>query len=302
VRVVRVARALHANLTMTSTEIGQAVRDARAEVSRAVHKASPFVEKFARLGYASKGVIYAMVGALAAMSAMGRGGETTGTRGAMSHILRQPLGVVLLFIVALGLACYAMWQFVRAVEDPENEGSDGKAIARRIGFFGSGVIHAMLVVYAAHLLLGTGAARGGDDVKAQSWSATLMGYPLGRVALALIGAGIAAYGLYQLYRSYVAKLDKQLALERLGATARRVVIWVSRLGQAARGVVFGTIGVFLILAAWHYNPSEARGIGGALAALRDQPFGPWLLCAVALGLVAYGVYQFVKARYRRIET
>jgi uncharacterized protein DUF1206 len=287
---------------MTTADMGRAVDQARAELSHAIHKASPFVEKFARLGYACKGVIYALVGALAAMSALGRGGETTGTRGAMGHILNQPLGVVLLFIVALGLACYALWQFIRAVEDPENEGSDGTAIAKRIGFFGSGVIHAMLVVYAAHLLLGTAGAHGGDDAKAQSWSATLMAYPLGRVALALIGAGIAAYGLYQLYRSYVAKLDKQLVLERLGATARRVVVGVCRFGQAARGVVFGTIGVFLILAAWHYNPSEARGIGGALAALRDQPFGPWLLCAVALGLVAYGVFQFVKARYRRIET
>ena len=288
---------------MTTADVGRAVDQARADLSHAIHKASPFVEKFARLGYACKGVIYALVGALAAMSALGRGGQTTGTRGAMGHILNQPLGVVLLFVIALGLACYALWQFIRAVEDPENEGSDGKAIAKRIGIFVSGIVHAMLVVFAAHLLLGTpGHARGGDDANAQGWSATVMSYPMGRVALGLIGAGIAAYGLYQLYRSYVAKLDKQLALERLGATARRVVIWVSRFGQAARGVVFGTIGAFLILAALHYNASKARGIGGALAALRDQPFGPWLLCAVALGLVAYGVYQLVKARYRRIET
>jgi hypothetical protein len=287
---------------MTTADLGRAVDHARSELSRAIHKVSPFVEKFARLGYASKGVIYVIVGVLAAMSALGRGGETTGTRGAMSHILSQPLGVVLLFIVALGLACYSLWQFIRAVEDPENEGSDGKAIAKRMGFFLSGVIHAMLVVYAAHLMLGSGGAHAGDDANAQGWSATILAYPLGRIALGLIGAGIAAYGLYHLYRSYVAKLDKQLVLERLGAPARRVVVGVSRFGQAARGVVFGTIGLFLILAAWRYNAREARGLGGALEALRDQPFGPWLLCAVALGLVAYGVYQFVKARYRRIET
>ena len=286
---------------MTTADMGRAVDHARAEMSHAIHKASPFVEKFARLGYACKGVIYVIVGALAAMSALGRGGQTTGSRGAMEHILHQPLGVVLLFIVALGLACYSLWQFIRAVEDPENEGSDGKAIVKRIGFFISGVIHAMLVIYAAHLMLGTGGARG-DDEGAQGWSATVMHYPLGRIALGLIGAGVAAYGVYQLYRSYAAKLDKQLVLERLGATARRAVVAVSRFGQAARGVVFGLIGLFLILAAWRYNASEAKGLAGALEALRRQPFGPWLLCAVALGLIAYGVYQFVKARYRRIET
>ena len=94
------------------------------------------------------------------MSAFGFGaGETTGSRGAMQRILSQPFGVVMLFIVALGLACYSLWQFIRAVEDPENEGSDGKAVVKRIGFFISGVVHAMLVIYAAHLLLGTGRAR-----------------------------------------------------------------------------------------------------------------------------------------------
>ena len=69
---------------MTTTDMGQAVKQARADVSRAVHKASPFVEKFARLGYASKGVIYVIVGALAAMSAFSFGGDTTGSRGAKS--------------------------------------------------------------------------------------------------------------------------------------------------------------------------------------------------------------------------
>ena len=97
-------------------------------------------------------------------------------------------------------------------------------------------------------------------------------------------------------------LDKHLVLARLGATARRAVVWVSRFGQAARGVVFGMIGLFFILAAWRYNPAEAKGLAGALEALRRQPFGPWLLALVALGLIAYGIYQFVKARYRRIET
>jgi hypothetical protein len=283
--------------------MGQAVKQARADVTRAVHKASPFVEKFARLGYASKGVIYVIVGALAAMSAFGFGaGETTGSRGAMERILSQPFGVVMLFIVALGLACYSLWQFVRAVEDPENEGSDGKAVAKRIGFFISGVIHAMLVIYAAHLLLGTGRGGGGDDAGARSWSATVMSYPLGRVVLALIGAGIGIYGVWQLYRAYAAKLDKRLMLAQLSAAGRRAVTWVARFGMAARGVVFGIIGAFLILAAWRYNATEARGLEGALETLRRQPLGQWLLAAVALGLVAYGAFQFVKARYRLIET
>ena len=129
-----------------------------------------------------------------------------------------------------------------------------------------------------------------------------MSYPLGRIVLGLIGAGIGTYGLWHLYRAYAAKLDKRLMLERLGGEGRRAVTWVARFGIAARGVVFAIIGVFLIVAAWRYNAGEARGLEGALATLRRQPFGQWLLAVIALGLVAYGIYQFVRARYRRIET
>ena len=290
------------------TDIGYAARRAANEVrdtvERAAHRASPFVEKFACLGYAAKGVVYVLIGLLAVLAAAGTGsGDTTGARGAFHTIMHQPFGLVLLGIVALGLGCYAMWQFIRAVEDPENEGSDGKAIAKRIGYFISGIIHAALVVYAAHLISGSAASGGGDDASAQSWSATLMSYPAGRWMLGLIGLGVAIYGIKHLFDAYRAKLDRHLVLERMRSDdARRWTRWISRFGIAARGIVFLLIGLFLMVAAYRTDPSEARGLGGALRALQQQPFGPWLLGAVALGLIAYGVYQFVCARYRRIET
>ena len=286
------------------TDIGMVADRARAEVRQAVRKASPFVGKFARVGYAAKGVIYCVVGALAALSAFGFGGETTGSKGALDAIAGQPFGWTMLLVVALGLACYALWQFMRAVEDPENEGSDGKGLVKRAGFLISGVVHAALVIYASHTLLGTGngGGGGGDDAGARSWSGTVMSYPFGRVVLGLIGAGIAVYGLFQLYKAYKAQIDKMLMLGQMSAGARRWVTRLSRFGMAARGVVFGMIGTFLILAAVQYDAGEARGLGGALEALRDQPLGKWLLGLVALGLVAYGLFQFIKARYRYIQT
>jgi len=71
-------------------------------------------------------------------------------------------------------------------------------------------------------------------------------------------------------------------------------------GLSARGVVFGIIGVFLIQAALHSNAGEALGLSGALRALEQQSYGQWVLGIVALGLVAYGFYMLVLARYRRI--
>jgi len=104
-----------------------------------------------------------------------------------------------------------------------------------------------------------------------------------------------------LVRAFKSKLGDRLHLGQIPHETRRVVVAVSRFGLAARGVVFGIIGVFLALAAYHHNPDEARGIAGALDTLQRQPYGPWLLGVVAIGLIAYGVYEFVKARYRQIN-
>ncbi len=276
-------------------------RNAGDHVGNAARKASPFVRKFARLGYAAKGVVYVIVGGLAAAAAFGRGGQTTGSRGALHTLLEQPFGRVLLGIVAFGLGCYAAWQFIRAVEDPEHEGSGGKATAKRIGFFVSGVIHVGLVIAAIRMVMGRGGGGGSGDGGAQGGTAQLMSYPLGQWLVAIVGLVIAGYGVQQLIRAYKADLDSQLVLSGMDAAAQQWVRRVCRFGMAARGVVFGIIGAFLLLAAWRNNPSEARGLGGALQSLQEQGYGPWLLGVVALGLAAYGGYQFVLSRYRRID-
>jgi len=284
------------------TTLPSSFHDAKAHLDHARHKASPFIEKFARFGYAAKGVVYVVVGALAAVAAFGNGGATTGSRGALQTIAHQPFGQVLLGVVALGLAGYAMWQFIRAIEDPENEGADGKAIAKRVGFFISGAIHFALVMYAISITFGTsGGGSGADDAGAKSWSAKAMSYPMGRWLVAAAGVGILCYGVWQLIRAFQANLDKRLRLGEIKPETRRFVVAVSRFGLASRGVVFAIIGVFLALAAYRENPNEARGLAGALRTLQEQPYGPWLLGIVAFGLIAYGIYEFVKARYRQIN-
>jgi hypothetical protein len=287
--------------TLTQPSLSSPVDKAHAHVRDAVHKASPFVEKFARFGYAAKGVVYVIVGGLAAMAAADAGGETTGSRGALNTIAEQPFGRVLLGVVAFGVLGYSMWQFIRAVEDPENEGNDRKGIGKRIMFFISGVIHLGLVFAAVQIIRGSGGGGGDDDANARGWTATLMSQPAGQWLVAGAGVGILLYGLWQVYRAFKAKLDKMLALGSLGPGTARAVRYVSRFGMGARGVVFGIIGLFLVSAAIHANPGEARGVGGALDALERQSYGPGLLGIVALGLIAYGVYEFVKARYRHID-
>ena len=262
---------------------------------QATRDAAPWIEKLARLGYAAKGVVYILVGLLALQAARGSQ-QATDSGGALRSILSQPFGQILLGIVALGLAGYTLWRWVAALLNPE-----GEKMAKRAGYAVSGIVHIGLTLTAVRLAMGSGGNRRSGDQAASRWTAEVMSHPMGKWLVALAGIVIAGYGLQQLYHAYTVKLDKQLALGELSGDMRNWVVRIGRAGLAARGVVFGIIGLFLLLAALRTDPGEARGLGGALQALEQQPFGPWLLGVVAIGLMAYGIYELVRARYRRIQ-
>lgn len=282
------------------THVPHSLGNVRYHAEKSLAEAGPVVVWLARAGYAAKGVVYSLIGLLAVLAAWGKGGDTTSSRGALHHLLGQPFGVVVVSLIAVGLAGYALWCFVQAIMDPEHDGRDGKGLAKRIGRFIKGIIHVGLVVAAIGMVSGRG---GGDDgeSKIDQWTAWLMSMPAGVWMVGLAGAGVLGYGVWQLVRAWRVKVDKMLDLGELPPEARRPVVQVSRFGIGARGVVFMVIGVGLIVAAMHANPSEARGMGESLAWLGRQAYGKWLLTAVAIGLMAYGFYEFVRAGYRVIR-
>jgi hypothetical protein len=253
---------------------------------RVAKRAHPWIERLARFGYVAYGVVYALVGVLAVQAAFSGADHAAGQQGALRSILLAPLGRVLLCIVALGLLAYAAWRLYEGVMDPEDEGRDAKGIVKRLDHVLNGLFHGALAFTAGQLALGSGGGGGGSP---DDWTATLMSQPLGA-------------GLYQFYNAYKADFREKLETDEMSLREKRWTTHAGRLGYAARGVVFGVIGVFLIQAALQADPDEAKGLGGALETLARQPFGPYLLGAVALGLVAYGVFMFVVARYRRIES
>jgi hypothetical protein len=258
-----------------------------------------WIERLARFGYATKGIVYIIVGVLAVLTALDAGGQTTDTRGAFKEIYSQPFGQVLLGAVAVGLVCYAVWRVTQAVVDAEGKGNDLKGISIRLGYVGSGLIHAGLAFSAARLLLGQWES--GSEQQHQSKTAQLMQLPFGTLMVGLVGVGFIGFGLYQIYKGYKCKFLKRLEGSAMNTTENR---WATRCGQiglAARGIVFGIIGYFLIQAALHYNPREVRGLGGALQAIADQPYGKVLLGIVAAGLAVYGFYMLVEAKYHRIR-
>jgi hypothetical protein len=270
------------------------------DAKRLARKARPWVETFARLGYAAKGVVYTVIGAIAALAAARGEGRTADSRGALEEIVRHPYGRVMLCAVAVGLAGYALWRLTQAVLDTEEKGSDWKGSAVRAGYACIGFVYFGLGYSAVKLILG-GDAGDSSDEKSRAWSATFMALPFGRWAVGLAGLCVVGFGLYQCFKAYRTKFTKKLKRGEMGGPVEAFVRRAGQFGLASRGVVFGVVGAFLIQAALHARAHEARGLGGALRALEERPSGPWILGAVASGLVAYGLLMFALARYRRID-
>lgn len=268
-------------------------------VDDAKHEVAPWIERLARAGFVAKALLYMTIGFLAASAALGLGGKAaTDTHGAMWELLQKPLGRGLLALIALGLVGYAAWRIIEAIADPERHGRSAKGIAHRVRSFATGGLHLGLALSAAKLALYQRDDHNSSR-EAQEWTATALSKPGGKILVALAAAGFVGYGLYQLYKAFKSKLDKRLSLDNLGHTMRRVVVGVSRFGITARGIVFGMIGVMLARAAYHSNAKEAGGVSKSMRELFE--FGTWPFVAIAVGLAAYGVYQLINARYRKIS-
>ena len=281
---------------MSDSTVGQAGEQLEAAAKHVARH--PWFTRLARFGYAAKGVVYLLVGALATLTALGFGGDTPDTRGVLRTIAAQPYGTPVLTIVAVGLFGYALWRVVQSVADVDRKGRTAKGLAVRAAYLGSGLVYAGIAFRAARLVFGAGA--GDAPSVQQSWSAWLLAWPYGDWLVWLGGLSVVGFGCYQCYKGYKAKFERRLELSGLGPRARGLAVWTGRLGYAARGIVFLLIGLFLMQAANNYNPARAKGLDGALQHLAAQPQGPLLLGAVALGLAAYGCYALVEARYRRI--
>ena len=254
-----------------------------------------------RAGFAANGLVYVLVGVLSAQAALGVGGETTDPEGALVHIIQAPFGQVVLGVVAVGLAGYAIWRLLQAVLDSEQKGTDPAGLASRIGFGVSGVVYLGLAGTAVGLLLGNvGGDSANGDQAAQDRTALLLNQPFGRWLLAIVGVIVIGTGVAQIVNAWRAKFREELKEGEIDQGQREWITWVGRLGYVARGVVLWLVGLFLIVAAVQAEPQQARGLGGVLATLASQPAGPWLLGAVAVGLAAYGVFLLVEARYRRM--
>jgi hypothetical protein len=269
----------------------------RAEARRAANSA--WLDGLARAGLAARGVSYGLVALLAAWLAVGGRGKATSREGALGTLADHALGRVVLVLLAMGFAGYAVWRLAQAIFDKEHEGARPKGIATRATYAARGLVYLGLTYAAARLVLG---ARGSDseNEKARRATSEVLGWTAGTWLVAIAGLVVIGVGLYGGYRGVTQSFLEKWRMGDLSESERRVATMIGTVGLLARGLVFSLIGAFLVKAALEYDPTEAIGLDGALQKLRAQAYGQWLLGVVAVGLLAYALYDLIASRYRRV--
>jgi hypothetical protein len=245
-----------------------------------------------RLGLLAIGLVYVAIGFLAARVALlGASGRVDGVPGALRYILGRPYGRPALWFVAVGLLGYGVWRLYRAA-------MARRPASSRLADAAAGLGHAALAWTAFRILM---RLRGSDTGAARLGIGWMIGHPAGRLALQLIALAVLLSALVAIYRGLSGRLPRSLAPARLSGTPRRVALRAGRFGFVAEGVVLLVIGYFLLRVVSELDPAEYREIGGSLRILSGPPFGPPMLVAVALGLIVFGLYQWVLALYGRPE-
>ena len=270
---------------------------APAEVAGTARRASdsPAARALARAGLVARGVIYILIGWVALLVALGQTSQEADQQGALQLLAGKPYGLVLLWLLGIGFAGYALWRLSEAAFGVTGEGSGAgprlKSLARALIYAGFAYLTFTII---------SGAGGASQTKKQQDLTASVMHHTGGRWLVGIAGLVIVIAGLTLVVEGIRRKFLKYLQLSQLSTRTRRLVEWLGVIGTAARGAVFALAGVLVVEAAVTYQPAKAGGIDKALLTLRNQPFGEFLLILAALGLIIFGVYGLCEARWRRV--
>jgi fumarate reductase subunit D len=283
----------------TTPEAHPLATEARQVVEKAFVEVKPWLAAFGRFGYAAKAIVYLAVGVLALAAALGAGGIVTDAAGALWAIARQPLGRLLIFVVAVGLVGHSSLRLVQGLLDPERRGRRLPIVLVRIGETLTGLGHGLLAWGAFRLFLGTGGPATGD-VATRTWSGEMLAMPYGDRLLGAVAIGVIAFGLSLLVRAVVTKnICCDLALDDVPPYGCRFISAVIRTGLAAQGSLFTSVGWFALRAALDRQPREARGPAGVISHFGQRPHGELILAAFAVGLLAVAASCFIDAWWRK---
>ncbi|HEY6530813.1 MAG TPA: DUF1206 domain-containing protein, partial [Acidimicrobiales bacterium] len=273
--------------------IGHAKHQVEHTAQRAAH--SDVVHALGRAGLAARGVIYLLLGLLAARIAIGVPTETADKQGVVVLVADQPLGRLLLVVLAVGMAAYALWEIVRIFQVQED--SDAKAWGKRLAYFGTAALWAGASATAASFVLGQPKGGGGGQDE-RAWTAEVMGWPGGRLLVGAAGVGFLVFAGWNAYRAVSRKFLEHLETDRMGEDWEKVATASGVAGYLGRGGAFAAVGWFVTQAALDFDPSEPIGLDESLRTLHEAAYGPWVIGFIALGLALFGLYSFVEGLWR----
>ena len=285
-------------MSQVTADAADTIKNNDATRSARASDAPTWLVVLAKSGYAARGVIYLIIGSLALLKAFGEGGQSAGSKDAISKLLEAPGGQILLWLMALGLVGYSVWRFVQAVMDTDDHGTDGKGLAVRAGLLVSALTHVGLAIYAASIAIGSGSSSGSGGGK-ETLVAKIMAWPGGQWIVGLIGLCIIGAGIAHAVKAHKEKYEKRFVIE---PSKMKKLEPICKFGLYARSVVFGIIGSMFIYAAISQDPDDAGGLKEVLDTLSQQAFGTILLAVIAAGLFAFGCYRGFQAIYRKIDS
>jgi hypothetical protein len=261
------------------------------DFGRRAHQ-SEWVDHAVRFGLIAYGLVYGLVGWLALQLALGDRSGTVNSQGALHEIAQQPLGNVLLWLVALGLVLLVLWRLLELVAGHRDK--DGFDLWRKRAIdLGKMGIFGVLAVSAFSVALGSGSS----EAKSDTLTARLMSYPFGVWLVGAGGLAVIAVGVAQIWIGLSEKHSKELAAEGKSGQAGPAYLLLGKVGYVAKGIAIGLVGGLFCYAALTHDPKKSGGLDAALQQVLEQPFGRFLLGAIGVGLVCYGLFCFARARH-----
>ena len=254
---------------------------------------SDWLDRAVSFGLVVHGVVHLVVAWLALQLAFGEEQDSASNSGALHYLAQQPLGGALVWMVAVGMLFLVLWRLLEFGFGYRDESDDAKRWRKRATSLGKAVIYGAIGWSAVQTATGSGGGKGGTD----STTAKLMQLPAGAWIVGAVGLAIIGYGGSLVYRGWTEKFREHLDAQGQSGQDGSAYVLLGKVGYIAKGIAIGLVGSLFVYAAFTHDAKKSGGLDQALQKVLQVPFGQVLLIAIGLGIAAYGVFCFARAKH-----